>query len=75
MPLADGVVVADPSSIRNGALLDVTEHRIDVPEMPRDFGMRIIDVAPEESVYPQACNFVCLGGRKLICYDLCDRCC
>lgn len=53
MPLADDVVVADLGSIRSGTLLDVTEHRMDVPEMLRDLGMRIIDVTPEESVYPQ----------------------
>jgi arginine deiminase len=35
--------------------------------------MRIIDVTPDESVYAQACDCVGLGGRKVICYDLCDR--
>jgi len=35
--------------------------------------MRIIDVTREESVFSQACNCVCLGDRKVICYDLCDR--
>lgn len=74
LPLADDVVVADSSSIRSGTLLDrAGEAPVDVLGMLRDLGMRIIDVAPDESVYAQACNCVCLGGRKVICYDLCDR--
>lgn len=74
LPLAEDVVVADLSSIRRGTLLDVAGERpIDVPGMLRDSGMRIIDVTPDESVYAQACNCVCVGGRKVICYDLCDR--
>ena len=48
MPLADDVVVAELNSIRSGTLLDLTEHRIDVPEMLRDLGMGIIDGTLEE---------------------------
>lgn len=74
LPLADDVVVADLSSVRGGLLLDAAGERpIDVPGMLRELGMRIIDATREESVYAQACNCVCLGGRKVICYDLCDR--
>ena len=35
--------------------------------------MRVIEVTREESVHQQACNAVCLGDRRLICYDLCPR--
>jgi N-dimethylarginine dimethylaminohydrolase len=74
LPLADDVVVADSLSIRGGTLLDASGERpVDVLEMLRDLGMRIIDATRDESVYAQACNCVCLGGRKVICYDLCDR--
>ncbi len=74
LPVADDVVVTDSSSIRSGMLLDPAGERpLDVPRMLADLGMRTIDVTPDESVYAQACNCACLGGRKLICYDLCDR--
>jgi N-dimethylarginine dimethylaminohydrolase len=74
LPLADDVVVADSLSIRSGTLLDASgERSVDVLDMLRDLGMRIIEATPDESVYAQACNCICLGGRKVICYDLCDR--
>jgi N-dimethylarginine dimethylaminohydrolase len=74
LPLADDVVVADSSSIRSGTVLDASgERSVDVLGMLRELGMDIIDATPAESVYAQACNCVCLGGRQVISYDLCDR--
>jgi N-dimethylarginine dimethylaminohydrolase len=74
LPVADDVVVADTRSVIGGLLLDGNgQRKIDVLGMLRDLGMRIIDVTPDESVYCQACNCVCLGGRRVIYYDLSDR--
>ncbi len=62
------------SSIVGGILFDAqTQEKLDIFEMLRDIGMRIINVTPEESVYSQACNCVCLGERKVIYYDLAYR--
>lgn len=41
--------------------------------MLNDLGMQVIDTTPEESVYAQSCNCLCLGERRIVCYDLCPR--
>lgn len=74
LPIAEDVAVSDMSSIVGGILFDAqTQKKLDIFEMLRDIGMRIINVTPEESVYSQACNCVCLGERKVIYYDLADK--
>ncbi|MGH7802524.1 MAG: dimethylarginine dimethylaminohydrolase family protein [Thermodesulfobacteriota bacterium] len=74
LPIAEDVTVADMSSIVGGILFDdQNQEKLDIFEMLRDLGMRIIDVTPDESLYCQACNCVCLGERRVIYYDLADR--
>jgi arginine deiminase len=74
MPLSDDVFVADMSSIL-GAHLVLPQARIafDFWELLGDWGVRVIDTTPEESVYAQSCNCLCLGDRRVVCYDLCPR--
>jgi N-dimethylarginine dimethylaminohydrolase len=74
MPVAEDVIVADTSSILAAELVDSRGRiTIDLWEMLRSLGVRIIDTTPEESVYAQSCNCLCLGDRSVICYDLCQR--
>lgn len=74
VPVADDVVITHPASIIDGFITDgKSKVLIDVLSMFRDSGVSIIEVTKEESVYQQACNCLCLGLRKVICYDLCQR--
>lgn len=74
VPIAGDLIVSDTSSIVGGVLLTrEREETIDVLGLFRDLGMRIIDVSPEESVFSQACNCLCVGEGKVIYYDLCRR--
>lgn len=74
MPVTEDVVVADRSSI-------LAAERIDAHgaapfclwEMLTDLGIAVIDTTPEESVYAQSCNCLCVGDRRVIYYDLCPR--
>lgn len=74
VPAAEDVVVADTSSILEAEL--VTPHSrvaLDLWDMLHGLGIDVIDTTPEESVYAQSCNCLCLGERRVVCYDLCPR--
>ena len=74
LPVTTDVVVADRKNITRAYLYTVNgRHEINLWELFGDLGMHIIDTTPEESRYMQSCNFVCLGDRKVIGYDLCKR--
>jgi len=74
LPVAEDVLITESESILGGMLLNGRERqRIDVLEMMRDLGMFIVETTRDESVYAQSCNCVCLGDRKIIYFDLCDR--
>jgi N-dimethylarginine dimethylaminohydrolase len=74
LPIAEDVVVADVSCILGGVSLDATGRRsLDVLGMLRDIGMHLIETTREESIYSQSCNAVCLGNRRAVYYDLCER--
>jgi N-dimethylarginine dimethylaminohydrolase len=74
LPVAEDVIVADVKSIIGGIHIDArTQQKLDIFEMLRELGMKVINVTPDESVFCQACNCLCLGGRKVIYYDLSDR--
>ena len=53
------------------ALADPT--RRGVLELLRDLGQEPVDVTREEATALQACNCVCLGGRRVIAYNVCER--
>jgi N-dimethylarginine dimethylaminohydrolase len=74
VPVANDVIVADMSSILAAELVEPRGRvTLNLWEMLGDLGIRIIDTTPEESVYAQSCNCLCLGDRTVICYDLCPR--
>jgi N-dimethylarginine dimethylaminohydrolase len=39
----------------------------------RSLEVAVVEVTKEESVFQEACNFLALGGRQAICYDLAPR--
>ena len=74
LPVADDVIVADTSSILGAELIEPERRsRLDLWAMLADLGITVIDTTPEESIYLQSCNFLCVGDRRVIGYDLCPR--
>lgn len=74
VPVADDAVLVHRASIEGGVLLDRHgERAVDVLRLLGDAGMRVVDVTEHESMRLQACNCVCLGERRLVCYDLAPR--
>jgi N-dimethylarginine dimethylaminohydrolase len=74
LPVAEDLVLSNIESIVETELLDGAGARpIDLWELLGRLGIGVIEVMREESLYLQACNAVCLGDRRLICYDLCPR--
>jgi N-dimethylarginine dimethylaminohydrolase len=74
LPVADDVIVADTSSILGAELIEPERRsRLDLWAMLADLGITVIDTTPDESIYLQSCNFLCVGDRCVIGYDLCPR--
>jgi N-dimethylarginine dimethylaminohydrolase len=74
VPVASDVAVAHLPSLLSAIQIDCHGTRpINFPNMLRSSGFTIIEVNLEESRFLQACNCFCLGGRKIVCYDLCPR--
>lgn len=73
LPLADDVVVAHPASVLSASLLDGGgERRIELFGLLGDLGVRVVDVGFEDSVSLQACNYLCVGERRVIGYDMAE---
>ena len=74
VPVADDTLLVDTSSIVRSFVLDASGERPrDVLGMLRDLGMTPLDVTRAEATTMQACNYVCLGGRQVVAFDLCER--
>ena len=74
MPVAEDVLLANRQSILGADYINSKEKfRFDLWSMIEDLGIHVIDTNREESIYQQSCNCVCVGDRKVVCYDLCDR--
>jgi N-dimethylarginine dimethylaminohydrolase len=74
VPVAEDCIIAHPESLLSGVLLDGrSETAINPVNFFKDLGFNFIEVTQEESLYKQACNCFCLGGRKIFAYDLCER--
>ena len=74
VPVAEDVVVAHPGSVRDGVMIDATGTvPVDPLDSLRSLDVAVIEVTKEESIYQEACNFLCLGGRRAVCYDLTPR--
>lgn len=73
VPVAEDCIIAHPESLISGVLLDGSETAINPIKFFKDIGFNFIEVTQEESLYKQACNCFCLGGRRIFAYDLCER--
>jgi N-dimethylarginine dimethylaminohydrolase len=74
VPVSDDTVIVDRTSIVRGFLLDANgEQQLDVAVLLRKLALGVLDVTREEATVLQACNCCCLGGRRVIAYDLCPR--
>jgi N-dimethylarginine dimethylaminohydrolase len=74
VPVAEDTVIVDRSSIVRSFLLDANGERpTDVLSLLSEVGQEPLDVTRDEATALQACNCVCLGGRRVIAYDLCER--
>jgi N-dimethylarginine dimethylaminohydrolase len=74
VPVADDTVIVDRSSIVRSFLLEPNgEQQVDVVGLLCKLGLQALDVTREEATVLQACNCCCLGGRRVVAYDLCAR--
>jgi N-dimethylarginine dimethylaminohydrolase len=74
VPVAEDTVLMEPSSIVRSVVLNGDGERVvDVRAFLREAGMSAVDVSRDEATTAQACNVVCLGGRRVVGYDLCPR--
>ncbi|WP_407284945.1 dimethylarginine dimethylaminohydrolase family protein [Streptomyces sp. BP-8] len=72
VPLADDVVVAHTPSVVSCTHLTVTgQHRVDLFGVLRELGITVVEVPQDASWLQQACNYLCLGDRTVIGYDMC----
>ena len=74
VPVSDDVIVSDTRSVVSAQLIDSRGRiALNIWEMLRDLGMRVVDTTADESIYSQSCNCLCLGQRNIVYYDLCPR--
>lgn len=72
--VAEDVIVAQPDSFQSAYLLtqkDMTE--VNLLPFLHGSGVRVVEATIAESIEQMACNILCLGDRKIISYDLCER--
>jgi N-dimethylarginine dimethylaminohydrolase len=74
VPVTDDTVVVERSSIARSVLVDGRGERpLDVLALLRAIGIDSLEVMREEATTMQACNCVCLGGGRVVAYDLSDH--
>jgi N-dimethylarginine dimethylaminohydrolase len=74
VPVSSDTLLVEPTSIVQSWLIDQRgETSVDVIRLLADGGMQPIQVTRAEATTRQACNCVCLGQRKVVMYDLCER--
>ena len=74
MPVSDDVAIVDSKSLVKAVILDHQGTQlVDWRSMFSDLGYKMIETTPDESVYQQSCNCVCLGNREIVYYNLCPR--
>jgi N-dimethylarginine dimethylaminohydrolase len=72
--VADDTVIVDRSSIVRSFVLDANGERpADVLALLGELGLKPLEVTRDEATMLQACNCFCLGGRRVVAYDLCER--
>ena len=74
VPVTDDTVIVDHSSIVRGVVLEANGERpVDVVAVLGELGLEPLEVTREEATALQACNCFCLGERRVVAYDLCER--
>lgn len=74
VPVAEDLIIAHLQSLVDGIFLDKNSVQTVNPiHFFKDLGFKFIEVSQEESLYKQSCNCFCLGGRKILAYDLSPR--
>jgi N-dimethylarginine dimethylaminohydrolase len=74
VPVTDDTVILDRSSIVRSFVLDAKgERAVDVHALLSELRLEPIEVTRDEATLLQACNCFCLGGRRVIAYDLSER--
>jgi N-dimethylarginine dimethylaminohydrolase len=73
-PVSEDTIVSHPGSIQGGIRLGRGfMSKLDPISYFKALGFEIIEATVEESYFQQACNFVCLGARKLVAYNMTKR--
>ncbi|HEY8582548.1 MAG TPA: arginine deiminase family protein [Capillimicrobium sp.] len=73
VPVADDVAVAHPGSVERA--VRVTEdgvEPVDLFALLADHGVDVVEITAEEAKR-EACNCLCLGHRRIVCYDHNER--
>jgi N-dimethylarginine dimethylaminohydrolase len=74
VPVTEDTFLVDRSSIMRSFVLDANGERpVDVLVLLGDLGLEPIEVTREEATMLQACNCFCLGERRVIVYNHCER--
>ena len=74
VPVAEDLALVEPTSIVSAVALDERGERpLDVVAWLREVGIEPLTVSREEAVAMQACNTVCVGARRVVVYELCER--
>jgi arginine deiminase len=71
LPVAEDVVVTHPPSVVSTLHLDSHgERRVDFFAVLRELGVRLVETSQDASWLQQACNYLCLGDRTVIGYNM-----
>lgn len=71
VPVAADVVVAHPGSLLSAIHIDASGQRpINLLGLFGDLGITVVEVGSDQSIAQQACNYLCLGNRTVVGYDM-----
>ncbi|MGK5545002.1 dimethylarginine dimethylaminohydrolase family protein [Streptomyces sp. URMC 127] len=71
LPVADDVVVTHAPSVLSTLHLDARgERRVDLFAALRELGMTIVETSQDASWLQQTCNYLCVGERTVIGYNM-----
>ncbi|MBM9623970.1 arginine deiminase family protein [Streptomyces zhihengii] len=71
LPVAEDVVVAHPPCVLSAALHDRCGSRpVDLFGLFAACGITVVEVSRDESWLQQACNYLCVGDRRVIGYGM-----
>jgi N-dimethylarginine dimethylaminohydrolase len=74
VPVANDTMLVEPTSIVQSWLIDQRgQARVEIVQFLAGCGIEPLEVTRAEATTMQACNCVCLAGRTVIMYDLCER--